>query len=133
MESQLKSIGALESYADIHPIVIHLDAATPSDLASIIHDPMPRDALLQLHASLKETAHKNRIYFTHTVAIKNGFDATLHRLVEVYTKAVVEPYWASSPLPLPLNPPEALGSQPAATALSRDAMYAIIISQIRFN
>ena len=108
LDTQLKAVNLLQSFADIHPVVIFVDPESPESLAAVLQEPLRDDVLQQTFKALKAQAKDNEHIFTHVVPLSGTFDETLQRLVETYKATMASEYWVNTFQPLPTNTPEAL-------------------------
>ncbi len=108
LDTQLKAVSLLQSFADIHPVVVLLNPTSPENLANIMQEKLPENVLQQTYQALKQTAKENDHIFTHIVDIDNSFETTVQHLTSVLASAMASDYWVNTFISLPVNTPEAL-------------------------
>ncbi len=96
LDTQLKAINLLQSFADIHPMVVFLKITNPDSIRQLSLDALDDDALKTIVRVSEQTEQEWGHVFTHVVEIGDSFEETVSRLAEVVRDNVQASYWASS-------------------------------------
>jgi hypothetical protein len=95
LDTQLKAINLLQSFADIHPMVVFLKITNPDSIRQLSLDALDDDALLTIVRVSEQTEQEWGHVFTHVVEIGDSFEETVSQLAEVVRDNVQASYWAN--------------------------------------
>ena len=106
LDTQLKAIGLLQTFADLHPLVVNMKPATPKSIETMAFEPITEDDAIQQFEALQQTERQYAHVFTHTLKIDGTFQEALDQLVRLMRAEANASYWACTQNVLPLSPPD---------------------------
>ena len=118
LDTQLKAVNLLQSFADIHPIVIFIKPTSAESLAAILQEPLSPEALQKTFNALSNQSRDNEHIFTHVVEVTGSFDETVQTLANTYAAAASSDYWVNTFHSLPLNTPEGIAAEVATDSIA---------------
>ena len=107
LDTQLKAIGLLQTFADLHPLVVNMKPSSPKAIEAMAFEPITEDDAIQQLEALQQTERQYAHVFTHTLKIDGTFQEALDQLVRLMRAEANASYWASTQQVLPLSPPDA--------------------------
>jgi hypothetical protein len=106
LDTQLKAVNLLQSFADIHPIVILLKPSNIENFAANVQEPLSSEVAQAQYQALMRLAADNDHVFTDIVELGSTFEDSVARLAAAFSNAAETPYWVNTFVSLPLGTPE---------------------------